>query len=95
MVIRLHADFNGLFGELLCNSHSDAATDEHETAIRLAEGMHAIAFEEDVDDEGRSAFLVARGEIVRSPTPLVHAGSRWCLRIDAQGVRHVATLCEA
>jgi hypothetical protein len=32
---RLRADFNGLFGSILCLSHGDTALDEHDQAISL------------------------------------------------------------
>lgn len=49
MSIRLRGDFNGLFGELLCLSHSDVATDDAGVKVRLHDGMEAVAFEEDVE----------------------------------------------
>ena len=64
MSIRLHGDFNGLFGDLLCLSHSDVATDESGATIALEAGMEAIAFEEDIED-GQRCFLVAKGHVVR------------------------------
>lgn len=92
MTLRLQGDFNGLFGDLLCLSHSDNATREDGAQIELREGMDVVAFEKDVDDRGDPAFLVARGKTILSPVELQHAGSRWCLRVDEQGVRHVATV---
>ncbi len=95
MAVRLRGDFNGLFGDLLCISHSDTATDDAGVTVALSEAMEVLAFEEDVDDDGSPAFLVARGLTVRSPDSLQHGGSRWCLRIDRAGVRHVRTLDDA
>lgn len=94
MSIRLRGDFNGLFGDLLCLSHSDVATDDSGTAVPLRDGMEVVAFEEDAED-GHPCFLVARGRVVPSPDSLQHQGSRWCLLIDEQGVRHVLTLADA
>jgi hypothetical protein len=37
--LKLKADFNGLFSELLCLSHTDTAVDEHGNIVTLAEGM--------------------------------------------------------
>ena len=95
MATRLHGDFNGLFDDLLCLSHSDTAVDECGASVALSEGMDVLAFEEDVDDDGRPLFLVARGVVTRSPASLQHAGSRWCLRIDSEGVRHGPMLDDA
>jgi hypothetical protein len=33
-MIRLRADFNGCYGDLLCLSHSDTAADEHGAEVR-------------------------------------------------------------
>jgi hypothetical protein len=94
MAIRLRGDFNGVFGELLCLSHSDVGTDESGASVRLETGMEVVAFEEDIDDD-QPCFLVARGNVVPSPDDLQHRGSRWCLRIDSDGIRHVPTLDDA
>jgi hypothetical protein len=93
--IRIRGDFNGLFGDLLCLSHSDVASDERDVDVLLAEGMEVMAFESDIDDDGRSCYLVAAGRVVPSTADLVHGGSRWCLQIDQRGVRHVSTLDDA
>lgn len=94
MSIRLHGDFNGLFGDLLCLSHSDVATDDTGASIPLEDGMEALAFEPDVD-AGKPCFIVAAGRVVPSPQSLQHQGSRWCLQIDHRGVRHVSSLDDA
>lgn len=93
MSIRLRGDFNGLFGDLLCLSHSDVATDDTGATVQLTAGMDAVAYEEDVED-GQPCFLVASGQVVPSPDSLQHQGSRWCLLIDERGVRYVSTLDE-
>ena len=51
-MIRLQADFNGLFGELLCLSHSDTCSDEAGNDVPLVAGMTVTAFEADTDDNG-------------------------------------------
>ena len=94
MSIRLRGDFNGLFGDLLCLSHSDVSTDDTGVAVPLSSGMDVVAFEEDIED-GQACYLVARGRVVPSPESLQHRGSRWCLLINEQGVRHVPTLDDA
>lgn len=90
----LEADFNGLFGDYLCISHSDSARRVDGAEIPLSIGMEAVAFEPD-DDEGRACFLVASGYVVRSPDGVCGPGSRWCLQVDARGVRHVDRLADA
>ena len=87
-MIRLRADFNGLFGDLLCLSHGDTCRDEAGNQVALAAGMHVTAFEPDTDDDGRPADLIATGLVEPSPDWLQCNGSRWALRIDEHGVRH-------
>ena len=85
---RLQADFNGLFGDLLCLSHGDTCTDEGGNEVPLVAGMAVVAFEPDIDDDGQPADLVATGVVEPSPEWLQCDGSRWALRIDEHGVRH-------
>lgn len=91
-MIRLQADFNGLFGNLLCLSHSDTCPDEAGNEIALAAGMRVTAFEPANDDEGRPADLITTGIVEPSPDWLQCNGSRWALRIDEHGVRHESAL---
>ena len=67
---------------------SDVATAEAGTSVLLEAGLEAVAFDEDIED-GQPCFPVAKGRVVPSPESLQHDGSRWCLLIDEQGVRHV------
>jgi len=87
---RLRADFNGLFGSLLCLSHDDSAVDEAGNAVDLREGLLVTAFEPDRGDAGESEDLVATGVVERAPDWLQCRGSKWVLRIDGRGVRHEA-----
>jgi hypothetical protein len=84
---RLRADFNGLFGELLCLSHGDTALDEDGVVVVLKEGMRVTAYDLNEED-GQRNDLVASGVVEKSPDWLQCAGSRWVLRIDRPGVRH-------
>ena len=86
--IKLRADFNGLFGNLLCLSHDDVAKDEHGALVQLREGMVVTAFDEDANERGERDDLIAHGVVERSPEWLQCNGSRWSLRIDENGVRH-------
>jgi hypothetical protein len=86
--LRLQADFNGLFGDILCLSHHDTCRDEFGKDVELRAGLSAIAFDEDVDEHGQRDDLIASGIVEPSPTWLQCNGSRWCLRIDQFGVRH-------
>src|SRR5690242_19065079 len=45
------ADFNGVFGDLLCLTHDDSAPDEHGNRVALREGMRLLAFDYDADAE--------------------------------------------
>jgi len=79
MGIRLPGDLNGLFGDLLCISRSDAAIDDTGAAVPLRADMEVVVFDEDADLSGQRCFLVARGRVVQSPESLRCLGSRWCL----------------
>jgi hypothetical protein len=85
---KIPADFNGLFGELLCLAHEDVVEDEQGEPVRLREGMSVTAFEPDPDGDGNPDELLADGVVEASPDWLACKGSRWVLRIDARGVRH-------
>jgi hypothetical protein len=81
----LHAEFNGLFGSVLCLTHRDFCVDEEGREIVLRDGMRVTAFDEDADDQGRPDRLFANGIVTRPPDRLVHKGSRWVLQIDEDG----------
>jgi hypothetical protein len=89
---RLRADFNGLFGNILCLSHSDTCTDEVGTIVNLRPGMIVTAFDEDLDENGQRDNLLATGIVEASPQWLQCNGSRWIIRINEQGVRHESDL---
>lgn len=89
MVIpKLRADFNGLFGDLLCLSHTDSCVDVDGKVVQLVSGMEAVAFEEDADETGKRDDLIAAGIVECAPDWLACNGSKWVLRIDSHGVRH-------
>ena len=90
--MRVWADFNGLFGELLCLSHKDTCKDADGNLVTLQAGMVLTAFDEDTDEHGNRDDLIASGTVERSPWRLRCAGSRWVLRIDRNGVRHNSDL---
>lgn len=85
---RLHADFNGYFGDILCLSHSDSCSTESGELVLLREGMVVTAYDEDFDENGQRDNLVATGVVERAPESLACQGSVWCLRIDENGLRH-------
>jgi hypothetical protein len=86
--MRIQADFNGLFGDLLCISHSDTARTSEGEVVTLVAGMQVTAFDEDADEQGRPDNLLAIGTVESAPEWLSCRGSRWVLRIDARGVHH-------
>jgi len=90
--IRLRADFNGLFSQLLCLSHKATCEGENGQDVAVYEGMIVTALDEDVDENGEPDNLVASGRVQRSPAWLACNGSRWVLRIDENGVRHESDL---
>ncbi len=87
---RIRADFNGLFGEILCLSHHDELRDDAGVAVAL--GSRVIAWDEDVDELGERDDLIASGTVEPAPEWLHPHGSRWVLRIDAKRVRHESDL---
>jgi hypothetical protein len=91
-VSRVWADFNGLFGDVLCLTHDETGVDEHGERVTLAEGMSVVAFDDDADEGGRPAYLVAWGVVARPPAWLEHSGSRWVLMIGDGGVTHASEL---
>jgi hypothetical protein len=79
--IRVRADFNGLFSELLCLSHNDSCMDANGNVVSLHEGLMLTAFDEDLDEQGNRDDLIVSGTIERSPDWLQCRGSRWVLRM--------------
>lgn len=86
--LKVHGDFNGLFGDLLCLSHEDTCKDEFGNEVILEEGMILTAFDEDADENGNPNYLVASGIVKPATGWLKDHGSKWVLRIDANGVYH-------
>ncbi|HKF48209.1 MAG TPA: hypothetical protein VKB38_12685 [Terracidiphilus sp.] len=86
--MRVWADFNGLFGGILCLTHQETAKDEHGRPVNLEEGMEGTAFDLDADEEGIPDNIIASGTVERPPSWLSCRGSRWVLRIDERGVMH-------
>lgn len=87
-ILRVSADFNGLFGDILCLSHEDTCMDESGNLVRLHEGLNVIAFDEDLDEFGNRDDLIACGYVQAAPDWLRCIGSKWILRIDDNGVHH-------
>jgi hypothetical protein len=58
---KVRADFNGLFGEVLCLSHEDTCIDETGAVLDLREGLILTAYDEDTDKHGNRDDLVAHG----------------------------------
>ena len=85
---KLRADFNGLFSEILCLSHSDTCVDENGANVQLSAGMEVIAFDIDADESGKRDDLIASGIVEPAPDWLACRGSKWVLRFDSNGVRN-------
>lgn len=92
MVLKVHGDFNGWFGDVLCLSHGDTAVDAFGATVPLSEGMELVAFEEDAAEDGSPEFIVAHGFVVRSGESLQRCGSRWSLQVDDLEPRRVRSL---
>jgi hypothetical protein len=83
---KLRADFNGLFGEWLCLSHTDTCVDETGAVFQLRAGLIVTVFDEDFNENGDRDDLIATGVIEPSPDWLQCRGSKWALKIDENGV---------
>jgi len=81
------ADFNGLFGEILCLSHKDTSKTASGNEIALRPGMLLTAYMEDGNEKGERDDIFASGVVEPSPEWLACRGSRWILRIDEDGIR--------
>ena len=88
----IRADFNGLFGVLLCLSHGATCMSQSGVEIVLLPGLCLTAFDEDADEHGNRDDLVASGTVEPSPAWLHCRGSRWVLRIDENWVRSESEL---
>ena len=84
---KIRADFNGLFGDILCLSHEEACFDESGTVL-LREGLMITAYEDDPDIDGTPDVLIANGKVAHAPDWLQCLGSKWVLMIDKNGVYH-------
>ena len=89
---KLRADFNGLFGDILCLSHGDTCVDEAGREVSLSAGMYVTAFDEDADEHGNRDDLCASGTVEPAPGWLRQHGSRWILRLDEKGCWHESDL---
>lgn len=83
----VRADFNGLFGDLLCLAHSELVVDVSGRTVKLVAGQVVTAFDDDADEHGRPDRILATGAVVESPADLGHTGSKWCLQLDPSGVQ--------
>jgi hypothetical protein len=88
----VRADFNGLFGNVLCLSHNSTCTERSGTEITLFAGQLLTAFDEDADEHGNRDDLVATGTVERSPAWLQCQGSEWVLKIDENRVKSESDL---
>lgn len=88
----VRADFNGLFGEVLCLSHDSSCKSFAGAEVTLSSGMQLTAYDEDADERGNRDDIVASGTVEPSPAWLQCRGSRWVLRIDENGVKSESEL---
>jgi hypothetical protein len=82
------ADFNGLFGNVLCLSHDELCTGTDGNPVPVHEGMRVVAIEPDMNTSGEPDNLIAVGTVGRPRTWLTHTGSRWVMFVDDNGIRH-------
>lgn len=91
----IHADFNGLLErDLLCISHSDSARNHAGEVVPLSAGMKVTVYDDDVDEHNCPDAILATGIIEPSPPHARCRGSRWSLRINADGIRHESELVD-
>ena len=93
--LKVRADFNGLFGDILCLSHEDTCLDENGSVLHLREGHTLTAYDEDTDENGNRDDLLAHGVVEPAPAWLQCNGSKWVLRIDENGVFHESDMRES
>jgi len=92
---KVRADFNGLFGNILCLSHEDTCLDENGSVFHLHAGLTLTAYDEDADGNGNRDDLIAHGVVEPAPAWLQSHGSKWILKIDDNGVSHESDLRES
>ena len=90
--MKVRADFNGLFGDILCLSHTDTCFDENGAERHLRAGLVLTACDEDEDEHGNRDDVIASGTVEAAPGWLESHGSKWVLKIDENGVRHESDL---
>jgi hypothetical protein len=73
--MKVRADFNGLFGDILCLSHEDTCLDENGAVFHLSEGLTLTAYDEDADEHGDRDDLLAHGVVEPAPDWLQSHGS--------------------
>lgn len=88
----VRADFNGLFGDVLCLSHGPSCKSYAGEEVALSAGMQLTAYDEDADEHGKRDDLVASGTVEPSPVWLQCRGSQWVLLIDENGVKSESEL---
>lgn len=89
----IYADFNGLLErDLLCISHNDTARTYAGEIVPLSAGMKITAYDEDADEQNRPDAIFATGTVEPSPQYAHCRGSKWSLRINADGIRHESEL---
>lgn len=88
----IQADFNGLFGPILCLAHEDVVKDLSGRDVQLRAGMIVTAYDEDLDENDQPDWLLATGVVEPSPESLRCRGSRWILRLDENGWFHESDL---
>jgi hypothetical protein len=89
----IYADFNGLLGrDLLCISHGDTARNYAGELVQLSPGMKITRYDEDADEQNFPDAILATGVVEPTPPSARCRGSKWSLRIDADGIRHESEL---
>ena len=84
----VRADFNGLFGDILCLTHKPSGARQSGAEILFEAGMMVTAFDLDGDENGNPDDLVASGIVELPSAELQRHGSQWVLSIDENVVRH-------
>jgi hypothetical protein len=92
--LKVRADFNGLFDDILYLSHEDTCLDENGVVFHLREGFTLTAYDEDVDENGNRDDLIAHNVVETAPAWLQPHSSKWVLRIDENGVLNESDMRE-
>ncbi len=85
----LYVDFNEMLDvDLVLLSKGDTRLDAAGNAVHLHEGLAVAIYSDDLDQNDKPDFLIARGVVERNRDEGWSRHVKWCCRIDATGIKH-------